>query len=43
MYTLDYVKNYEDLDQTCNIIKSIVVLDNGCIKEETTYNKYAMK
>lgn len=24
MYTLDYVKNYEDLDQTCNIIKSIV-------------------
>lgn len=24
MYTLDYVKNYEDLDQTCNIIKSII-------------------
>ena len=24
MYTLDYVKNYEALDQTCNIIKSII-------------------
>ena len=24
-------------------VDRIVVLDNGCIKEETTYNKYAMK
>ena len=24
-------------------VDRIVALDNGCIKEETTYNKYAMK